>query len=168
MGNRKPTLYPTNIVGSPISGAGGPNTGQLSYTPGGQRVYATTSGTANPVQIQLGAGRLNSVQLLGFAAAAPAAASGVPYILYDAAVAGAGYVPASGHTLLAKLDPRSLAINNPGNESLNLFNSGMLMWDGDNVLLGRPYSSGLNIQGASGACGIIVDYTPVVSGTTGM
>lgn len=164
MSERAATRNPTVIVGSPVSGQGGPNTGQLSWTQGGQRIHFQSSGAA-AAQIWPGAGRVNSVQLIGFAAAAPAAASGVPYLIYDGAVAGAGFSQLSGHRLLAKADPRTLAINNPSNSVLPLFNSGMVMYDGPTEWIGRPFSSGLNIQGASGACGIVIDYTPVVSGT---
>ena len=164
MPERLPTKNPTIIAGTNLM-SGTPNTGQIPYTLGGSKTICAGSGAnglsgIGAFQYQAGQGRLDTIQMLGVGAAAPAAASGTPITFYDAAVAGTGANLQSGHKILAILDPRAISQIN----AALAFNSGALIYAPPPIPLGAPFMSGLCVAGGSGAPGWTATYTPVVSG----
>lgn len=130
--------------------SGSVDTGQVRFTYGSTHTYVRYSGAAADVQIHAGNGRVDSTQL--HSVSGVQVASGKPCIIYDAAVAGTGIEPASGHKVLFILDPRSP------------FLSGGLTPASPLYSLGIPYTSGLCVTGFSGAAGITINYTPGRSG----
>ena len=154
---RQPTASPTTIGGTSVY-SGQPNTGQLRQTYGGQVNIPGLLSGGGAAAIALGQGRLDTAQILSVGAAVPQAASGQQVIFYDSHAVGTGYVPASGHKILAILDPRAQA------QGMAAFNSGALMVAGLPIQLGVPYNSGLNVVALSGAPGYTCSYTPVLSG----
>ena len=161
MPQRDPTRNPTIIAGSPIE-SGTPNTGQVSYTWGGQHGASGTFSGNGSILLQLGAGRLDTIQAIvsPSVVGANSAASGRPVVWYDTNVAGAiGFAAESGHRLLAAIDPRVL--QSPNNVS---FNSGLLMYGSPPYQVGVPFTSGLCVMALSGAPGYACSWTTAVSG----
>ena len=156
---RQPTASTTIIGGTSIY-SGQPNTGQLRQTVGGQVNDTGLYSGAGARQIALGQGRLDTAQIFAIGVAAPALASGVAVIFYDSHAAGTGYVPASGHKILAVLDPKVPGVS----QFPNTYNSGAVMIGSLPQELGQPYNSGLNVSALSGAPGYTCSYTPVLSG----
>lgn len=160
MPERNPTAVPQIVNGGTLE-SGTPSTGQVQFTFGGTRQYTRFSGVAPDQQIQLGAGRLESAELL---TSQDQVASGIAIVFYDAAVAGAaGPVPGSGHKLLGML------IAAPGSEYPGgrvPYVSGMVLAEAGLQIrkFGTVYTSGLCISSISGNPGCLVNYTAVVSG----
>ena len=149
MPEANPRRHPECVVGSNRE-SGTVNTGQLLVSFGSQKTVSYLSGVATDALIQLGAGRLDSAQVIP---SADLAASGLPIVFYDAAVVGtAGPIFASGHKVLGVLAPATTA-------------SGLFIDKGEQRTFSAPYTSGLCVYLISGQCGFSASYTPVVSGT---
>ncbi len=158
MPQRFPTSKPGIIAGTLLT-SGDPVTGQIPYTLGGSRYAMRASGVVGPdVQLQVGGGRLDMVQIFANAtpAAAPAA-SGIAVVFYETAAVISGG-PINGEKILASIHPA-------GDQAQNqlIFNSGLGCL-GKVVPLGVPYQSGLAVFVASGQVGWGATYTPVLSG----
>lgn len=150
MSQRNPTVTPLILGGGSIM-SGTPSTGQIRYTHGGFKQESRYSGVATDVRLQLGAGRLESAQLLP---GADFAASGLPIIFYDAAVAATnGPIAASGHKIVGVLAPSNTASGN--------------VVTGERRTYHTPYTSGLCVSQISGNPGWTCNFSPVVSGNTG-
>lgn len=145
-----PSYVPMILAGD-AGASGAVDTGQVRFTYGSTHCFVRYSGSPSDTQIHAGKGRLDSTQL--HTLAGPQVASGKQCFIYDAAVAGTGIEPLSGHILMFSLDPRSP------------FLSGALTPASQLYQLGIPYNSGLCISSFSGAAGITINYTPAKSGT---
>ena len=161
MPERLPTTKPTVLAGTNMT-SGDPNTGQVQQTLGGSKMFALSSGTIGPDRsIWVGGGRLDHVELHPGTATSMPLASGPAIIFYDSAVAvSGGPIPASGHKIVSKVSPATLAA-----QSLTpaTFQSGVLNYGGF-YAIGRVFTSGLVLAVLSGMNGVSVSYTPVVSG----
>jgi len=154
--------YPQRIAGSPISGEGQVDTGQVLHTYGGTKRFANYSGTAGgDANIHVGGGRLDYLILHPPAtAAAGPAASGLTMTFYDAAAAvSGGPLSTSGHTILWQ--GKAFDANA---QASTIWNSGLGMVGRVIGPLGVPFHSGLCHTGASGHHGFTALYTPAVSG----
>lgn len=138
--------------------SGTPNTGQVQVTFGGQSQFTRYSGqTVADIQIWLGAGRLDNATILP---SADMAASGLPIVLYDAAVAtpvavAPGPIAASGHKVVGVLQANGLT-------SVAML-SGALQ-QGEVRQFGSVFTSGLCVSQLSGQPGFTINFTPVTSG----
>ena len=158
MPERIATAKPTVMVGSPISGSLGPNTGQICMTFGGQRSFGKLSGTAGgAATIWTGAGRLDAVHV--HPPSVPTLAngsdimSGIPLVFFDSTTPGSG-APLSGEIQLWKGTGTTQPVAGSG-----VFRYGAV------VQMGFPFLSGLSHSSISGQDGFTVYFTPVVSGT---
>jgi hypothetical protein len=149
--NRNPTATPTIIAGTVLE-SGTPNTGQVMYSDGGNRLNSVFSGTAGgDANHWVGAGRLDSAFYHGQTVLA---LSGQFVTFYDAAAAvSGGPLATSGHKIVAVL-----GFGNFGNASGNVYTGG------DLVKFGTVFTSGLCYASRSGQLGFSVCYTPVISG----
>ena len=153
-----------NVIAGTNTFSGTPNTGQVLFTNGPSMTDSRFSGSTVDVQLWTGAGRLDFIQLLGAAAAAPPAASGLPVFFYDSHnAASGGPVVNSGPKVIGVLDPRADASRAAGFAAL-VFNSGALIYTGEPQYIGTVFTSGLCASQRSGQPGFIVGWTPVISG----
>jgi hypothetical protein len=151
-----PTKNPLRMMGA-IPNSGFPNTGELPYTRGGMQTACVFSGgvlspgsgflgngvkTADQLLLASGAGRLNSVVLLG----PPGfTLSGITLTFYDAATVAASGV-FGGNRPLAQF-------NAPQGASGQLGPVGVQIID-------MPYTSGLCVNCVSGTTGWTASFTP--------
>ncbi len=150
-----------NVIAGTNTFSGTPNTGQVLFTFGPSMTDSSHSGAPGGLQLWAGAGRLDFLQLLGYGAAAPAAASGLPIYFYDAgAIISGGPITNSGLNVVGILDARSEAARSFG---ITTFNSGVLIFTGPPYTLGTTFTSGLCVDTRSGQPGFIAGWTPVVS-----
>ena len=169
MPERGPVNPPTqanarqNVIGGTNTFSGTPNTGQVLFTFGPSMTDSSHSGAPGGLQLWAGAGRLDFLQLLGYGAAAPPAASGLPIYFYDAgAIVSGGPITNSGLNVVGILDARGEAARQPAALGLS-FNSGALIFTGPPYYLGTTFTSGLCVETRSGQPGFICGWTPVVS-----
>lgn len=161
MPERLPTAKPQVTIGSTLL-SGDVNTGQMMNTFGGAKYAMKLSGVVGPdVQIWVGGGRLDLVQLFPPASAAAApAASGLAIVFYDTAAAiSGGPFTTSGHKVLASLSPVDPALFNQP-----IFNSGLGCGGRGPLQLGIPFTSGLAVFTQSGQVGWGATFTPSLSG----
>lgn len=169
MPERFPVLPPIgskakqNVIAGTNTFSGTPNTGQVLFTFGPSMTDSSHSGAPGDVNLWVGAGRLDFIQLLGYAAAAPAAASGLPIYFYDsAAVVSGGPIQNSGLNVVGMLDARADAVRSFGNTGY--WNSGAVIYTGLPMTPGTTFTSGLCVHTKSGQPGWIAGWTPVISG----
>ena len=142
-----PTAKPLFLGGTPTS-SGNVNTGELLFVRGGGRVTCFFSGsTLGDTLIYSGAGRVNNfimhTQLQ----------SGVPAVIYDAAVAtSGGPFGLSGHKFIFATPP-TWGINAVGSGVNNPFNPASQPVD-------MPFQSGLVVNLRSGNAGFSFSWTP--------
>lgn len=152
MPERRPTSLP-DIQAGTILFSGQPNTGQQPVTFGSTHTFSQLSGqTLADGQIWRGGGRLETGQIIHNA---DPAASGIPIVLYDAAVAtpvavAPGPLSASGHKVVGILRASNIS-------------SGWII-GGDLTRFDMIFTSGLHHSNISGAPGFTCSFTPVVSG----
>ncbi len=153
MPQRLPTARPTVVAGTVIE-SGTPNTGQILQTIGGTHNTSFYSGSLTDQNIWVGAGRLDFALYANISA--NRAASGIPIIFYDSAIALAlpplsgGTLGTSGAKLLGVLSPAVTA-------------SGTTVY-GERRDFSTVFTSGLCVNALSGASAFAVGFTPVVSG----
>jgi len=157
MPERFATLKPTILAGTNVSGDGGPNTGQVLMTQGGQRSFQKLSGTAGgSATIWTGAGRLEAIVIHPPAARTIAVGadinSGLPLILYDGTCLGSGG-PLSGEIQVWK-----------GYADYEPTVSGGFRTGRTLTQLGLPFLSGLSHNSTSGGDGFTCFFSVVVSG----
>jgi hypothetical protein len=143
MAERGVTATPTIIAGTPLL-SGTPNTGQIPYTLGGQKVFSKASGVVGPDNlIHSGGGRLDAAF---FHDSAIIALSGQAVTFYDGAPVSGGPLTAPVVGVLAPKADTSI--------------SGAALRGGELRLFGTTFQSGLVASTRSGQAGFSVSYTP--------
>lgn len=151
MPERAVTQKPLVTAGT-VFNSGDVNTGQNMNSLGGSKTATRMSGVVGPdVNLWVGGGRLDLGMVHSAVVADIPAASGVPIVFYDSAVAvSGGPLNASGHKIVGVL-------------GVNVTASGV-RYGGQVFQIGIPFTSGLCVSVASGQVGWTASFTPAVSG----